>query len=388
MVTVTCPSRFHRCTTRGERVVDNGRYADLTPREGQEYLSKQWERARSAGRAMKRGGLSKEWYGFRIAEPQHDGTPHWHILLFMPPVLTGGMRAAAVLRELFLRYFLENDSPDERGAEKYRVDFEEIDWAKGSAVGYVIKYVSKNIDGHGVEFDLYGEPAITSSQRVRAWARTWRIRQFQQIGGAPVTVWREMRRVHPENVPEGAPQALREAVSAMNVAKVEPGVQAVAWAKFNAAMGGVNARRKCHRIKLVRHDAGALTRYGEKAPERVVGVEAWGIELFRNHIHQMNPAAPAFERRVLLQVESERAQWLMGGTSKAQALAAAAEVFKRSGEAASTRIHVNNCTAATMLAPPRSPFLPVRRRMRKLRRFGWHETAPGRPPGIPMEQET
>lgn len=385
MVTATCPSRFHRCTTRGDRTVPNPRYADLTPRDGQEYLSKQWERARTAGRAKKRGGLSKEWYGFRIAEPQHDGTPHWHLLLFMPPVLANGRRAAEVLRELFLTYFLENDSPEERGAAEYRVDFEEIDWAKGSAVGYVIKYVSKNIDGHGVGYDLYGEPAITSSQRVRAWARTWRVRQFQQIGGAPVTVWREMRRVHPENVPATAPEALREAISAMNVAKVEPGVQSVAWAKFNAAMGGVNARRACHRIKLVRKAVEQRTRYGERAPDRIVGVEAWGVELFRNHIHQMNPAAPEFERRVLLQVESERAQWLMGGASKAQALAVAAEVFQRSGEAASTRIHVNNCTAAPLLAPPRSPFLPVRRRMRKLRRFGWHETAPGRPPGTSME---
>jgi len=381
MVTVTCPSRFHAATTRADgRVLDNPRYEQLSPREGQQYLTTQWARCRTAA-----ARLGLEWYGFRIAEPQHDGTPHWHVLLFLPHGAEG-VESFVLLQALVRRYFLDNDNPHEPGAQKYRVDFEQIDWARGSAVGYVIKYISKNIDGHGVGLDLFGNDAVTSSQRVRAWARTWRIRQFQQVGGAPVGVWRELRRVHPDAVPCGAPQPLREAISAMNVAKVEPGVQSLAWAKYTYAQGGVNLPRKARQIKLVKQETGAVTRYGEPAPDRPVGVWAVGVELFiPAHMAHMKHAAPS-SRPLLLEVESERSQWLMGGTSKAQALAVAAEVFKRSGEAASTRIHVNNCTGPRdWNAPPPSMFAPVRRRIRKLRRFGWHETAPGGSPGIQLE---
>ncbi|CAN7410861.1 replication endonuclease [Acidovorax sp. LjRoot194] len=388
MVTVTCPSRFHKATTRGDRVVDNPRYAHLTPRDGQEYLSEQWKLCRTRGRALKRGEISKQWYGFRIAEPQHDGTPHWHLLLFFPPALE------CKLQDLFLLCFLENDSPEERGAVDYRVDFEKIDWARGSAVGYVIKYVSKNIDGNGVGVDLEGKPAIESSRRVKAWSQQWGIRQFQQIGGAPVGVWRELRRVHPENVPDHAPAALRGAIEAMNpqpeqgeqLELLDGTLQANAWAKYNGAQGGVGTCRKALRIKLIKEKNAAKTRYGEASPDRTVGVWSAGVELFvPAHMAHLKHAAP-MERLQVLEVESERAQWLMGGVHKGAAQAIAAGVFKRSREAASTRIHVNNCTGPRdWNAPPPSMFAPVRRRQQKLRRFGWHETAPGGSPAIQKE---
>lgn len=340
MVTMTCPSRFHRAATKKNGAIfNNPRYDHSTPDVAQRYLSQQWARCRAA--AM-RSGL--DWYGFRIAEPQHDGTPHWHVLLFMPPQDKHCTPAQDCLRRLVKKYFLDNESPNEPGAQQHRIDFEAIDWAKGSAVGYVIKYVSKNIDGFGVGTDLFGQDAITSSQRVTAWARTWRIRQFQQIGGAPVGVWRELRRLHPDNIAENAPEALRMALSAVNVGKIEPGAQALAWAKYTNAQGGIGTPRRLLRIRLLTEQTGELGQYGEPLPKRPVGVWTMGVEFFKNHIHVLRPDAPSFQRRVIYRIESERAEWVIQSGDVESVRAVALERHQRSAEGASTRIHVNNCT--------------------------------------------
>lgn len=371
MVTMTCPSRFHPATTRADgRIFDNPKFDGSTPAEAQRYLSGQWAKCRAAAA---RAGL--QWYGFRIAEPQHDSTPHWHCLLFAK---AGGQdKLCALVR----RYFLDNESPNEPGAQKHRIDFEAIDWKKGSAVGYVIKYVSKNIDGHGVGLDLFGNDAITSSQRVEAWASTWRIRQFQQIGGAPVGVWRELRRVHPDNITDEAPEALRDALKAMNMAKIEPGIQALAWMKYTNAQGGIGTKRADLRIVLEKEETGECGRYSEAMPARSIGVRACKWQEFRSHIHDMNPAAPLLRRRLTVSVESERAEWVIQQGSRERAIAAAALVFQRSGAAASTRIHVNNCTDHDEIAPTlatldrsqmqcsRPMFAPRTEYRRKLRQF-------------------
>ncbi|WP_454902735.1 replication endonuclease [Variovorax gossypii] len=375
MVTMTCPSRFHKKTTIKGRVHDNRKYDGSTPSEAQRYLSLAFSRFRTAAA---RAGL--DLYGFRIAEPQHDGTPHWHCLFFFREGLFGK------LSELVRRYFLDADSPDEPGAQKHRVDFELIDRAKGSAVSYVIKYVSKNIDGYGVGTDLEGNPAIESCQRVEAWASTWRIRQFQQLGGAPVGVWRELRRINPDNIGEHAPEALRVAVSAVN-AKGEPGTQAIAWMRYTMAQGGVGCKRASLRMRLLKGersaaDAGRVGRYGETVPARLLGVDADGVQLFRNHIHVMNPAAPAFERKLFASVESERCAWVVTHGERAEAERAARVVFERSGEAASTRIHVNNCTHRDLSRV--SEWAPVREYRPRLRRFA----ARPKPPGPVAIQET
>ncbi|WP_438392342.1 replication endonuclease [Caballeronia sp. DA-9] len=259
--TITCPSRMHAYrTVAGRRVVRNKKYDGTKPNEAQAYLSSTWARIRASLARQ-----SVRIYGFRIAEPNHDGTPHWHCLVFHKK------GEAAMLRSTISKYALAVDG-DEPGAHKHRVDYKPMDASKGTAAGYIAKYVAKNIDGYRLEKDLLGNEAIEASVRVEAWATRWRIRQFQQIGGPPVTVWRELRRV--AEVPSDAPAFLQKAHNAVNKVAIFEGRDnaSVAWNYYCEAQGGVFAGRD-YRIRLSKVSSEETGRYGEEVAPRVIGIE-------------------------------------------------------------------------------------------------------------------
>lgn len=325
--TITCPSRMHKWrTVKGGAVIENPRYDGTTPREAQAYLATVWARIRAS---LKRQGLGL--YGFRIAEPNHDATPHWHLLVFHQA------DHLASLRETILRYALA-DSPTEPGAHAHRVDFKPIDWSRGTAAGYIAKYVAKNIDGYRLEKDLIGNDALETSARVEAWAATWGIRQFQQVGGPPVGVWRELRRV--EAVPDQAPDHLKAAHAAVNKLAVIEGRdnQAVAWDRYCKAQGGVFVGR-AYRIRIATVEREGLGRYGEPLPPAPVGVETVSREDYTPaHMAWMNPPGRA-SRLVTWFVESTRHAWEIVGRKVRAALVSIGP------QAPWTR--VNNCTEAS-----------------------------------------
>ena len=242
--TVTAPSKYHsqkRYKKNGRYVVaDNKKYQGYSPRETQEYLSGQWKKVRSAWQKV---GIQP--FGFRVVEPHHDGTPHWHLLLFMP-------KSQAFLARLILKkYALEFDG-EELGAKKQRFKAVAIDPKKGSAVGYIAKYISKAVDGHVVDFDIYGNDAVEASERIEAWASTWGIRQFQQVGGASVTVWRELRRLEGEQ-------------DSLLLEKARLASQNGDWAEYCR----LNSNKQIELMREVVEEYGA---YGDERAEPVLGL--------------------------------------------------------------------------------------------------------------------
>lgn len=225
--TLTAPSKYHSMQYDGRR---NNKYCGASPRDTQKYLCKVWARTRAA---WLRKGIRV--FGFRVAEPHHDETPHWHLLLFMLP------ENIEMATAIFRGYAMQEDG-HEPGAAENRFEMKPIDKEKGSATGYIAKYISKNIDGYQLDDELddeTGKPVKEMARRVSAWASRWAIRQFQQIGGAPVTVWRELRRLGD-----------RELVLHPEIEPVRQAADGSAWDLYVNAQGGPLVSRDNLRVRL------------------------------------------------------------------------------------------------------------------------------------------
>lgn len=278
--TATAPSRMHpRLAASGQ---ENPKFDGTEPKECAGYLSKTWAKARAW---LHRRGISI--YGFRVAEPHHDGTPHWHMLFFMVAEVVESVTFC--LR----KYFSEADAHElktEKAAEA-RFNSVRIDWKRGSAAGYISKYIAKNIDGSKNDLSSIGQAhdetedgvfevgeADKTAPRVLAWASTWGIRQFQQIGGPGVTVWRELRRLREMDHQSELFPIWQTVGDTKNGQKAN-------WEEFTRRQGGATCRRDERPVQLWKESAeGKTNRYGEEAGPEIRGVRM-GDEVTITRLH-------------------------------------------------------------------------------------------------------
>ncbi|EBM1099302.1 replication endonuclease [Salmonella enterica] len=191
--TITAPSKYHARLHYGPR---NHKWNHATPKDTQQYLFTLWQQIRAD---LARDGI--QVFGLRVAEPHHDGTPHWHMLLFVRP------EQADALTSTLETYATREDRDELNTKEgiKPRFEVKNIDEEAGGAVAYIAKYISKNIDGYAMEGEVddeSGKPCQITAKHATAWASLWGIRQFQFVGGAPVSVWRELRRLRDKELAE------------------------------------------------------------------------------------------------------------------------------------------------------------------------------------------
>lgn len=270
--TLTAPSKFHAVSFgRNGNLRPNQHYnklegddTDCSPRGAQIWLRTMWARARAE---LHRKGVKV--YGFRVAEPHHDGTPHWHALFWF------ASDDDAAIAELVIRETWLSEYGNENGAQQHRVKCVAIDRSRGSAAGYIAKYITKNV---GADFDIETEGHSRKSEctykRVDAWAATWGIRQFQSVGLPSVTVWRCLRGVDQGQADQARINGDSAASLAWYAAHKLGDVKAC-FRRYMVAMGGVCQSRGDWALQVAKRVNPSTNGYGEKHDKKTaVGVVA------------------------------------------------------------------------------------------------------------------
>ncbi|MBN5366720.1 replication endonuclease [Serratia marcescens] len=270
-ITITTPSKYHPTRVVGKEGAEKIQFNHnwdaeaFSPKDGQRYLVRIWSKMRTA---FKDNGLSV--YGMRVVEPHHDGTPHWHMMLFCE------RKKRQDVIDIMRRYALKEDG-DERGAAKNR--FEAKHMNKGGAAGYIAKYIAKNIDGYALDGQIdhdTGKPLRDMAAAVTSWASTWRIPQFKAIGIPTMGAYRECRAACLRHI--SLAESFDERVEAVRAA-----ASAGNFAAYMAGQGGANAPRDVQTVRVARKVADELNAYDEEV-QKVVGIFA--PHLGAGHIHE------------------------------------------------------------------------------------------------------
>jgi hypothetical protein len=122
-LTITLPSRYHPFKLVNKKLEDNPKYDGTPPREAVKALTRRFAKLRN-DRALRIIPKDERIY-FRVNEPHQSGTPHTHILYYMPA------QYVARFKKAFKRLFPEKGN--------------DIQTDIRDGVGYVMKYINKTL---------------------------------------------------------------------------------------------------------------------------------------------------------------------------------------------------------------------------------------------------
>ncbi|EAP9447467.1 replication endonuclease [Salmonella enterica subsp. enterica serovar Irumu] len=224
--TWTAPQQYHAWLETGRR---NRKWNGASPRETQRYFTRTFK---NFSTALTRRDI--HIFGMHVTESHHDGTPHWHGILFVR------REQEATLRDVFEGYAnAENCSTHRPGKppEQSQLMIKPVDKRMGSLTAYITKHICRNLEGcaPGGRDKETGRPWTELARHSAAWASLWGIKQFQFTGGPPVSVWRELRKLSDQKQADSVSPVFGELHHAAGAGD---------WAEYTRLQGGLPAARK------------------------------------------------------------------------------------------------------------------------------------------------
>jgi len=162
-LTITLPSEFHQYKQdRKGNLIANPKFNGTMPAEAVKILTKMWGKIRQ-DRSLKELCKSQRMY-YRVNEPHKDGTPHTHILLFIP------QDRIERIEKAFKRLY----NPE---TNKFVKDIE-------NAKSYIMKYINKTLPKSKENMSL-------DDEYLNAWYIKNRISRFcSSRSTAPIYLYR------------------------------------------------------------------------------------------------------------------------------------------------------------------------------------------------------
>lgn len=160
--TLTAPGVMHGNPLKGKN-----RWDGTSPLKAHRWIAEMWKKVEA--RARMEGVVIS---GFRVVEPQQDGTPHWHLLAF------ADKQDLDTLERLIRS---QPGAPSWASYKGAKVVEGKDNLSKASS--YLFKYLKKTLDGDS-------SPAAAAAD---AWRAAWGIRGIQCFGLPPKGLWRAFR---------------------------------------------------------------------------------------------------------------------------------------------------------------------------------------------------
>jgi hypothetical protein len=266
LITILCPSEMKSSFKYGDMNDDYNKESTLNAHH---FINKVWKNSRTAI-----DKLTKNFFGFRVVEPCHDGSPHWHLIVYTPANQSDSI--LALFKKKVEQVYSHKGEQLSCSFDVQEVNDKEVK----NVIFYLVKSLEGKVAGNYCEKHLKSrlfhnktdkeEEKENNKKRIFAWSSLWGIRQFQQFGMPPIGLWREARKI-----------ANKADINTRDIWCFSKNGD---WPAFIESVGGSACKKVELKVKLHKVDSENCDCYGDRLGKVTIGLEIDG-SVYKSRVH-------------------------------------------------------------------------------------------------------